>query len=77
MFSLILNQKPKTKKSDNIWTHKNEVNEKFRILDFSGYAPLGRLKIRAKCHCFKYIAMKGVRTSLYVRGGNQNFQKYF
>jgi len=80
MFSLILKQKLKTKKSHNISTHANEANKKFRILDFIGYAPPWRLRIGAKCHCFKHMVVKGVRTCLHVRGGpkipGNIFKKY-
>ena len=50
-----------------MWTHKYEANEKFRILglynqDFSGCTPPARVNIGAKCHFFKHMAVKGVRT---------------
>jgi hypothetical protein len=82
MFSLTLNEKRKIQNSGKIWTHKNETNEKFRVLgmynqDFSGYTPPERIKIGAKCRCFKHMAVKGVRTGLYVRGGTTNSRKCY
>jgi hypothetical protein len=78
MFSLTLKQKRKNQNYNNIWTHKKEANEKFRILDmynqdFSGYTPPERIKIGVKYYCLKHMAAKGVRTRLYIRGGPKKF----